>query len=248
MHTWYLSFLLHRQYFWVHKSWQNRCCAQNNVNLSFGMKLVVWINYKLLHMKGDFFMWYKICHVRQNCSTWTLLLNRQCLWRLRQKSCMNLHVWPAAHFPVFVFSLFAPFSSLSYVFGHCHWMGLNGLDCLTGLTSCRYAALSLSCKKQLPSYWSSYFSISVIRLKLSHLWYLFSTLSRHLKMHSGEKSNKCNQCDYASSYASSLRTHVKTHGGQKLNKCVQCVFSSSQAGNLRTHLKIHSGEKLYHCL
>ena len=27
----------------------------------------------------------------------------------------------------------------------------------------------------------------------------------------GEKSNKCNQCDYAPSQASNLRTHLKTH-------------------------------------
>ena len=30
-----------------------------------------------------------------------------------------------------------------------------------------------------------------------------------------EKSNKCNQCDYASSRAGDLRTHFKTHGLQK---------------------------------
>ena len=32
-------------------------------------------------------------------------------------------------------------------------------------------------------------------------------------MHSGEKSSKCNQCDFASSQASDLRRHVKTHSG-----------------------------------
>ena len=30
-----------------------------------------------------------------------------------------------------------------------------------------------------------------------------------------EKSNKCNQCDYASSDASNLRTHLKRHNGKK---------------------------------
>ena len=30
-----------------------------------------------------------------------------------------------------------------------------------------------------------------------------------------EKSNKCNQCQYAPSYASTLRTHLKTHRGEK---------------------------------
>ena len=36
------------------------------------------------------------------------------------------------------------------------------------------------------------------------------------------KSNKCNQCDYASSHAFSLRTQFKTHSGEKTNKCNQC--------------------------
>jgi uncharacterized Zn-finger protein len=40
-----------------------------------------------------------------------------------------------------------------------------------------------------------------------------------LKTHSGEKSNKCNQCDYASSQAGVLRRHLKTHSGEKPNKC-----------------------------
>ena len=62
-------------------------------------------------------------------------------------------------------------------------------------------------------------------------------------MHDGEKSNKCNECDYASVHASNLRTHFKTHSGEKSNKCNQCNFASSQAVHLRTHLKIHSGEK-----
>ena len=47
----------------------------------------------------------------------------------------------------------------------------------------------------------------------------------------GKRSNKCNQCAYASSYASHLRTHLKTHNGEKPNKCNQCNYASSQAGN-----------------
>ena len=56
------------------------------------------------------------------------------------------------------------------------------------------------------------------------------------------KSNKCNQCDYASSVAGSLKRHLKTHSGEK-----SCDYASSQAGNLRKHLKIHSGEKSNKC-
>ena len=40
-------------------------------------------------------------------------------------------------------------------------------------------------------------------------------LRTHLKTHSGEKSNKCNQCDDAASEASKLRRHLKTRCGEK---------------------------------
>ena len=62
-------------------------------------------------------------------------------------------------------------------------------------------------------------------------------------MHSGEKPNKCNQCDYATYHASHLARHLKKHSGEKPHKCNQCDFASSQTGDLRKHLKRHSGEK-----
>ena len=31
----------------------------------------------------------------------------------------------------------------------------------------------------------------------------------------GEKSNKCNQCNYASSHVGNLRGHMKAHSGEK---------------------------------
>ena len=65
-------------------------------------------------------------------------------------------------------------------------------------------------------------------------------LRRHLKTHSGKK---CNQCDFASSRVDDLRTHLKTHSGEKSNKCNQCDFAYSQAGDLRRHLKPHTAGK-----
>ena len=66
-------------------------------------------------------------------------------------------------------------------------------------------------------------------------------LREHFVIHSGEKSNKGNQCDYASSRAGHLRKHLKMHSGEKPNKCNQCDYASSEAGKLRRHLKKHSG-------
>ena len=39
------------------------------------------------------------------------------------------------------------------------------------------------------------------------------------------KSNKCNQCNYASSHTGHLRRHLKTHSGEKPHKCNQCDYA-----------------------
>ncbi len=63
-------------------------------------------------------------------------------------------------------------------------------------------------------------------------------------MHNGEKSKKCNQCDFASVQKGDLRKHLKTHSGEKPYKCNQCDYASSQAINLRQQIgqnTTHSG-------
>ena len=69
------------------------------------------------------------------------------------------------------------------------------------------------------------------------------TLNRHMKTHSGEKPNKCHQCNYDSFTANNLRERLKTHSGEKQNKCNHCEYASSRVSSLRRHLKSHNGEK-----
>ena len=83
-------------------------------------------------------------------------------------------------------------------------------------------------------------SMSICILK--NRWFEETFENTHWK-----KPNKCNQCDFASSYPGNLRTHLKTHGGKESNKCDQCNYATSQAGNLRRHLEIHSEERSHEC-
>ena len=76
---------------------------------------------------------------------------------------------------------------------------------------------------------------------------LSDDLRRHLKTYRGEMPNKCNQFNYASSESSHLRRHLKTHSGENPNKCNQCNYASSEASHLRRHLKTHSWEKSNRC-
>ena len=62
------------------------------------------------------------------------------------------------------------------------------------------------------------------------MWIQDGDLMRHLKAHSGERSNKCNQCDFALFQAGNLRPHLKAHREEKPNKWNRCDFTH--------HLKI----------
>ena len=66
----------------------------------------------------------------------------------------------------------------------------------------------------------------------------------HLKMYSGGKSYKCNQCDYASSQPSNLKIHFKTRSGENT---IAILLFLALAGHLREHLEKHSGQKYKNC-
>ena len=70
----------------------------------------------------------------------------------------------------------------------------------------------------------------------------------HLKTHSGEKLNKCDQCEYASYHAHGLKVHMVTHSREKPHKCSQCEYTTSLLTSLRRHMKIHmGGVKIHKC-
>ena len=70
-----------------------------------------------------------------------------------------------------------------------------------------------------------------------------------MKIHNGEKSIKCNQCDFVSYQAGDLRKHLEAHCREKLNKYSQCEceYASSDLSALRTHVKSHFREKSDKC-
>ena len=70
------------------------------------------------------------------------------------------------------------------------------------------------------------------------IWIQAGDLRTHLKAHYGERSNKCNQCDFAFFQWGNLRPHLKAHSGEKPNKCNRYDFTPIKADDLRNNLKI----------
>ncbi|NXP61793.1 ZN236 protein, partial [Chloropsis cyanopogon] len=62
--------------------------------------------------------------------------------------------------------------------------------------------------------------------------------------HTHEKPYKCPQCFRAFAVKSTLTAHIKTHTGIKAFKCQFCMKSFSTSGSLKVHIRLHTGKTL----
>ncbi|XP_014217964.1 zinc finger protein 79-like [Copidosoma floridanum] len=72
-------------------------------------------------------------------------------------------------------------------------------------------------------------------------------LRKHMYVHTGERPYRCSDCDRAFTNPSNLARHKRTHTNERPYNCRECQKCFANPSNLARHERVHTGERPYSC-